>query len=124
MNTLPSALWATPQAAVIDFPTTLWNLSPLGALVGVIVIFYWLLATGRLISKTSHEREMAQAEKRGDEWKETAHDQRAVNAVVREQNSQLIESNKVLESFLRAASPGNLADTGGGRDVPQTPASV
>lgn len=98
---------------MIDLPANIWSLSPLGALIGVIVLIYWLLATGRLIPKSSHERELAQAEKRGDEWKETAHDQRAVNAVLRAQNSDLIESNRVLESFLRAASPGNLTDTGG-----------
>ncbi len=97
---------------MIEIPAGLWSLSPLGALIGVIVLIYWLLATGRLIPKSSHERELAQAEKRGDEWKETAHDQRAVNAVLRDQNSQLIESQKVVESFLKAASPGNLADTG------------
>ena len=124
MNILPPALWASPQAASIDIPTTLWNLSPLGALVGVIVLFYWLLATGRLISKSSHEREIAQSNKRGDEWKETALHERDLNAVVRAQNTDLIESNKVWEDFLKSASPGNLADTGGGRHVPQTPPSV
>src|SRR6476620_1823278 len=97
---------------MLELPAGLWSLSPLGALIGVIVLIYWLLATGRLIPKSSHERELAQAEKRGDEWKETANEFRAVNAEIRKQNSQLLESNRVVESFLRAASPGNLADTG------------
>ena len=105
---------------MIELPASIWSLTPVGFAIGVVVLVYILIATGRLIPKSSHERELAMAEKRvedahkrGDEWKETAHDQRAVNAVLRTQNGQLIESQKVVESFLRAASPGNLADTGG-----------
>lgn len=98
---------------MIELPATIWSLSPLGALIGVIVLIYWLLSTGRLIPKSSHERELELANKRGDEWKETANEFRAVNAEIRKQNSQLLESNRVVESFLRAASPGSLAETGG-----------
>ena len=57
------------------------------------------------------------AQKRGDEWKETAQQERAVNSEIRKQNGQLIEANEIVESFLRAASPGSIADTitrGGG----------
>lgn len=89
----------------------IWSLTPIGGMIGVIVLFYWLMATGRIITKASHERELAMANKRGDEWKETALDTRAVNTEVRKQNGQLIEANRIVESFLRAASPGSLADT-------------
>lgn len=36
----------------------LWGLSPIGFGIGVIALFYYLLATGRLITKSSHEREI------------------------------------------------------------------
>jgi len=105
---------------MIELPG-LWSLSPLGALLGIVVLVYWLLATGRMIPKSSHERELGVANRRGDEWKETALEQRAANAEIRRQNAQLIEANRVVETFLRAASPGTITDTGprtsGGADV-------
>jgi len=105
---------------MIELPG-LWSLTPIGFGIGVVAVFYWLLATGRLIPRSSHERELAVANKRGDEWKETALEQRAVNAEVRSQNAKLIEANRVVESFLRAASPGPITDTQprppGGADV-------
>lgn len=99
----------------------IWSLTPLGALLGIVVIVYWLIASGRLIPKSSHERELAVANRRGDEWKETALEQRVANAEIRKQNAQLIEANRVVESFLRAASPSTIGDTiprpQGGADV-------
>jgi hypothetical protein len=89
----------------------LWSLTPIGGMLGLLALMYWLLATGRLITKGSHERELKMEAKRGDEWKETALETRAVNAEVRTQNTQLIEANRIVESFLRAASPGSIADT-------------
>lgn len=89
----------------------LWSLTPIGGMIAMIFLFYWLMASGKIITRASHERELAMANKRGDEWKETALDTRAVNAEVRKQNGQLIEAQKVVESFLRAASPGSMGDT-------------
>jgi len=93
----------------------------LGGMIGTIVLFYILLARGHIITRGSHERELGMANKRGDEWKETALETRTVNAEVRKQNGQLIEANRIVESFLRAASPGSMADTAvrphGGTDV-------
>ena len=37
----------------------LWNLTPYGALIGMAVLLYWLIATGRLIPRASHDRELA-----------------------------------------------------------------
>jgi len=98
----------------------LWSLTPLGGMIGTIVLFYILLARGNIITRGSHERELAMANKRGDEWKETALETRAVNTEIRKQNTQLVEANRIVESFLRAASPGSIADTTsrpGGSDV-------
>lgn len=80
--------------------------------VGLVVLIVLLILTGRLIPKSTHERELEAAEKRtsdavarGDEWKQTAKNTEEVNAVVRAQNSELIEGNKVVEAFLRASGP-------------------
>lgn len=98
---------------MIELPASIWSLTPVGFAIGVVVLVYILIATGRLIPKSSHERELEQANRRGDEWKETANDLRAVNAEIRKQNGQLLDANVATESFFRAVSPGNLTDTGG-----------
>lgn len=89
---------------MIDLPG-LWSLSPAGFGLGVVAVFYWLLATGRLIPRSSHERELAVSNKRGDEWKETALEYREVNAEIRKQNGELIEGAKTSTHFYRALTP-------------------
>lgn len=79
-------------------------------MLGLLALLYWLLATGRLITKASHERELGLSNKRGDEWKETALDYRTVNAEVRKQNGQLIKGNAAAEHFFRSVAP-SVADT-------------
>lgn len=80
--------------------------------VGLVALVVMMILTGRLIPKSAHDRELEAAEKRtsdavarGDEWKQTAKDTEEVNAVVRAQNTQLIEGNRVVEAFLRSAGP-------------------
>lgn len=84
--------------------------------VGLVALVVLMILTGRLIPKSTHERELEAAEKRtadavarGDEWKQTAKNTEEVNAVVRAQNSELIEANKVVKAFLQSAGPA-LAD--------------
>jgi hypothetical protein len=67
----------------------LWSLSPIGFGLGVIALVYWLLISGRLIPRSSHERELAAANLRGNEWKDAALALEKVNAEVRRQNGQL-----------------------------------
>jgi hypothetical protein len=83
----------------------LWSLTPWGAILGILVFLTMAISRGWLIPKSIHERFVDQERVRGDEWKETALDQRAVNAEIRKQNGQLIESQQVVQAFLRAASP-------------------
>lgn len=95
----------------MEIPLGIWQLTPAGFGLGVIALFYWLLATGRLIPLGSHERELKLANERGDEWKETAKAQQEVNAVIRGQNSMLIESNRISDHFYKAMNPnGNGVD--------------
>ena len=89
---------------MIELPG-LWSLTPIGALLGVVATFYWLVVSGRLVPRSTHEESLGQERKRGDEWKETALEYREVNAEVRRQNGQLLEANRVVESFLRATTP-------------------
>lgn len=88
--------------------------------VGLVVLVVLMILTGRLIPKPTHERELEAAEKRtadavarGDEWKQTAKATEEVSAVVRAQNSELIEGSKVVKAFLQASGP-SLAETAGG----------
>jgi hypothetical protein len=83
----------------------------------LLVLVVLMILTGRLIPKSTHERELAAAEKRtqdaverGNEWKQTAEETGKVNAVVRAQNSELIEANKVVKALLQAAGP-SIGDT-------------
>lgn len=80
--------------------------------VGLVALVVLMILTGRLIPKSTHDRELAAADQRtsdavarGDEWKQTAKDTESVNAVVRAQNSELIEANKVVKAFLQSAGP-------------------
>lgn len=88
----------------------IWSLSPLGALIGAVVLIYWLLASGRLIPRGTHEIIVAQERKRGDEWKETAFEQRAVNQEIREQNTVLIEGQRISDRFYQAMTPPKAGD--------------
>lgn len=65
----------------------------------MIILTYWLLASGRLIPKSSHERETSHLRERAAEWKETAMDQRDVNQEIREQNTMLLESARITAKF-------------------------
>lgn len=92
------------------------DVSAVVILTGVII----MIITGRLVPLGTHKRELeaanqrtADAVARGDEWKATAKETQEVNAVVRAQNSELIEANKIVKTLIQASGP-SLADTSGG----------
>ena len=92
----------------------LWSLTPIGALLGAIVLFYWLLATGRLVPRKTHETIVAQANARGDDWKATSAAKDAVNAEQAKQIGALIEANKINQQvFLTGKSIAETAMPGG-----------
>lgn len=95
-----------------DLLPGLWSLSPLGALIGVIVLFYWLLTTGRIIPRASHERELAVANKRGDEWKESALEGRELIRQQSEQITKFADASKTPAEFF-----GTVMRAGGGANV-------
>lgn len=98
---------------MIELPG-LWSLAPIPALLGVVALFYWLLASGRLIPRSSHERELAVQKIRGDEWKETALEERRTRKVVEDQNTKLVRANQVVEQLIRSSGPDFSTTTQGG----------
>lgn len=98
----------------------LWNLTPYGALVGMLVFLFLAVARGWVIPRASHERELASANRRGDEWKETALDTRILNVELAKQNSVLTEATKTSAEFF-----GTVMRDGGGKHVAsQEPSSA
>lgn len=58
----------------------LWSLSPIAALVGIIVLLFFMLATGKLLTKTQHLQIVAAHEKLAEvqqeaisEWRRSTH---------------------------------------------------
>lgn len=93
--------------------SALRDVSAIVILTGVVI----MILTGRLVPISTHRRELAASEQRtadavtrGDEWKATAEETTRVNAVIRQQNSELIDANKIVKTFLQASGP-SLADT-------------
>lgn len=89
----------------------LWSLTPIGGMLGMIALFYWLLATGRLITRASHEREIAIVSKRGDEWKETALVERDGREKATALATTAVTSSTITDNFFRAHTPAEIADT-------------
>lgn len=82
----------------------LWSLTPYGAVLGMLVLIFWLTGTGRYIPRSSHEREMAAANKRGDEWKESSEMKDVLIAALTKQNGVLIETTKTSAEFYSTVS--------------------
>lgn len=95
-----------------------------GALVGFAVLVLVSIVRGWLIPKGQHDRELAAANQRtqdakdrGDEWKATALEYKAVVDRKEHQVDTLVTTNAVIQDVLREASPSKLGNTepqGGG----------
>lgn len=90
---------------VPDLPG-LWSLTPYGAFLGLVVLFWWLLASGRLVPRKTHERELDAAKYRGDEWKETSGKWEGLSHKLAAQNSELLEGSRVTTALMRASASG------------------
>lgn len=80
-------------------------MTPIGALIGVLVLLFWLIATGRLIPKSSHERELGSVMKTAEDWREIAEKQQELNLIHMEQKTKLIEATTAASAFFRAHTP-------------------
>jgi hypothetical protein len=105
---------AAAAASGFELPG-LWSLSPIGFALGVVALVYWLLVTGRLIPKSTHEALVGSERNRANEWRASSDKFEQVNTEIRKQNGSLIEANRVVESFLKASSNhlGDTQETGG-----------
>lgn len=88
----------------------LWDLAPIPAMIGLITTFYWLLVTGRLIPRSSHERELNQQKEQTTDWKTAAKEQKEINQEIRQQNSVLLETARITSKFFVDVDK-NLDDT-------------
>ena len=104
------------DAATVGIPELpgLWSLTPWGALIGLLVYLGMSISRGWWVPKSSHEREMATANKRGDEWKETALAGRELIAQQSAQISKFAEASKTPAEFF-----GTVMRDGGGPRVAQ-----
>lgn len=82
----------------------LWSLTPIGALIGVLVLQYYLLSTGRLITKSSHEREIGIYQEQKSVDQETIKTQS-------EQLTSLLSVGRTVQAVLRHAGPDIDEDT-------------
>lgn len=97
----------------------LWSLTPWGLVLGTLALVLVSVIRGWFIPKSTHERELAQAELRidaqrlrGDEYKAAAVDKDRVIAEKDKQITALMEVGFVVRDVLRATVPGiTLEDT-------------
>ncbi len=83
--------------------------------VAIVALVVLMILTGRLLPRSTHESQLAAANRRGDEWKETA-DLRG--KLITEQSAQittLVEATKTPAEFF-----GTVMRDGGGNRVAET----
>ena len=80
----------------------LWSLSPIGALLGVLVLFAWLILSGRLIPRKTHDEIVAQERTRADEWKTVAGERKQTIGSLIVQNTAMLEATKTTAAVVKA----------------------
>lgn len=97
---LPLPTWVSPEA--------LSGLGTLGLVAGMMLFFYWLAASGRILTKSQVQRLLDAQDKYNAKQDETITHQRdtidslvTANNILRLQNSDLIEANKIATDFFR-----------------------
>lgn len=83
----------------------LWSLTPLGGMIGMLVLLFIWLNSGRLITRASHERELGLANKRADEWRAAYDRSEAARAVAMDQNSALLAGVRIADKFYKDFLP-------------------
>lgn len=76
----------------------LWSLSPIAGMLGMLALLYWLLATGRLVPKSTHDAQVAILQGTVDNHEKTIAEQRT-------QITSLLEVGKTVQAVLKAAGP-------------------
>ncbi|WP_053385715.1 hypothetical protein [Leucobacter japonicus] len=89
------------EAALPD----MWSLSPIGAVIGLLVFQFLALARGWLIPRLSHERELQAMKDRSDEWRAASEAGEKVCIELLEQNRMLLEAQRITDHFYQAVTP-------------------
>lgn len=76
----------------------LWSLSPLAALIGVLVLMFFWVSSGRYVPKATHDAHIAILQGTIDNQQETITEQRG-------QITSLLEVGKTVQAVLKAAGP-------------------
>lgn len=79
----------------------LWSLTPFGAVLGLMVLQYWLLSTARLYTRKQHEESLELERLRGNEWKETSEKWEAMAAKQSSAIQVLSEEFKIVGDFFK-----------------------
>lgn len=81
---------------------SVWNLSLLGGLVGILLLITISVMRGWFIPSKTHERELAAERRRGDEWKTVAEQRQVTIASLTVQNTAMLEATKTTVSVVQA----------------------
>lgn len=79
----------------------LWSLTPFGAVLGLMVLMYWLMATGRLYTRKQHEEGLALERLRGTEWKETSQKWETLASAQSSQLTTTVHELGIIGDFLK-----------------------
>lgn len=82
----------------------MWTLTPIGGFLGVVALFYWLIATGRLIPRKTHEAIVAAANERADIWKDLADTRIDTIKLQHDQIDKLLEGSQTMTAVLKSAA--------------------
>lgn len=93
------------------------ELTPAALVAGIII----LIITGRLIPWWTHKRELAAANKRGDDWEAAFTRSEEARSVLQQQNSSLLAGVRIADAFYGDFIPAineNTQPSVRGTDVP------
>lgn len=90
-------------ASVLPPLPGLWSLTPIGALIGLIVLIGFMLTTGKLYTKGTHAEIMQLHEERYKAEKAVSMKRGETIDSLLEQNTALIRSNVITADFLKEA---------------------
>lgn len=74
--------------------------------VAIVALVVLMILAGRLLPKSTHDSQLAAANKRGDEWKDTALETRELNVELTKQNTALTEASKTAAEFFGTVQRG------------------
>lgn len=92
----------------------LWSLTPLGAVVVLLVLNWWMLNGGRLYTKGSHGEIVSLHKQRYEAQMAILEKKDATIDALTEQNRDLIKSNSIIDDFFKKADA--VLDGGGEHD--------